>query len=140
MNSNLAQRAVSCESWRWMDGMRYRLHPNHPWFRWEGSDACDNDGNPVTEALPSDRSRVAEPDLTDPATVGCILHLARRAYANPNHLWGGRIEVHQDHHALFMVVRPEHDPNGALVHTFIASGPTEAEALLNALHQAKPIP
>ncbi len=115
----------------WLPGMKAIGRRDNPtaWFR-----------------LEEERGRLhgewadAKPDLSDPATIGGLLHLVRRAYANPNHLWGGRIEVHQDHHALFMVVRPEHDHNGALVHTFIASGPTEAEALLNALHHAKPTP
>ncbi len=73
------------------------------------------------------------PDLTDPATVGCILHLARTRYASPDRLWGGRLEVHQDHHTLFFAVLADHDPNGALFHRHVATGASEVEAIVNAL-------
>jgi hypothetical protein len=48
-------------------------------------------------------------------------------------LWGGRIEVHQDSRCLFVVVSPEHDPNGFLYHRWVSSGESEIEALVAAL-------
>lgn len=83
---NIARRAVACKGWRWMPGMRYRLSPRHPWCRYEGGDASDYDGTPVTAASPSDRSAFALPDLSDPATLGCVLALVREAWKN-EHLW-----------------------------------------------------
>ena len=110
--------------WRWLPGMKAVGRRGHPtaWFRLEEE----------LEHLTGEWAD-ATPDLTDPATVGCILELVRRAHANPDHLWGGRVEVHQDHRDIFVVVRPDHDPNGSLFHRCIATGRTEVEALVNAL-------
>jgi len=59
----LGRRAVACKGWRWMPGMldqwglRYAgTHVNH------------------TRAIP---------DVTDPATLGCLLALVRKAHAVP---------------------------------------------------------
>ena len=49
----LARRAVACKGWRWMRGM---------YSAWD-----------TTEALP---------DLTDPATLGCLLALVREAWGD----------------------------------------------------------
>jgi hypothetical protein len=76
------------------------------------------------------------PDLTDPATLGCLLALVREAVRSDDRLWGGRVEVHQDSRRLFIVVCPEHDPNEFLYHRWIASGESEAEALVAALEAA----
>lgn len=70
---DLARRAVACRGWRWMPGMRYRLSPRHPWCRYE----------PVTESPPSARSALAVPDLSDPATLGCMLARVREAWGAP---------------------------------------------------------
>ena len=79
----LGRRAVACKGWRWMPGMRYQLHPTHPWFRYDGEDCSDDDGNPITQAPPNLQSRNAIPDLTDPATLGCLLALVREAFDSP---------------------------------------------------------
>lgn len=79
----LARRAVACKGWRWMSGMRYRLHPTHPWFRYDGEDCSDDDGNPIPQAPPNLQSHNAIPDLTDPATLGCLLALVREAWRCP---------------------------------------------------------
>ena len=61
--NNLSQRAVACKHWRWMPGM-LSLPPQ--------ADRCQRDGQMMVERLP---------DLTDPATVGCLLALVHEAGA-----------------------------------------------------------
>ena len=61
----LAKRAVACKGWRWMPGMKVI------------------DSVRMTEGMlkfthPSDL-----PDLTDPATLGCLLALVREARSEP---------------------------------------------------------
>ena len=76
----LGRRAVACEGWRWMPGMRSvspgghsrRLDPPpnatglHPWWTWSEGE-CE-------EGLP---------DLSDPCTLGGLLALVREAWATP---------------------------------------------------------
>jgi len=76
----LARRAVACKGWRWMRGMTsmeggtfiaytdcdeafWLMHPD---------DGCD--AEPVAWRLPN---------LTDPATLGCLLALVRAAWRCP---------------------------------------------------------
>lgn len=67
----------------WRAGARYRLSPTHPWCRYEGDDASDDDGNPATETLPTQRSPLVEIDPTDGATVGALAQAVREAWADP---------------------------------------------------------
>ena len=72
----LARRAVACKRWRWMPGML------------SGRDLrvsrCDDDGYVV--GYYENLSYIAEcvsgstPDLSDPATLGCLLALVREAW------------------------------------------------------------
>ena len=73
MSEELARRAVACKSWRWMPGMRAIGRRNLPsaWFRLEES----------TPSLTGEWSG-ALPDLTDPATLGCLLALVRDAWGD----------------------------------------------------------
>jgi hypothetical protein len=94
----LAKRAVACKGWRWMEGMG----------------VVDGDGlkNRVTRVEPVDmygdgvevvpwemvhrlvadsccsqwREHGILPDLTDPATLGCLLALVREARGEPTYL------------------------------------------------------
>ena len=76
---DLARRAVACKGWRWMPGMldttggRFICYADcgeAAWVR-RADDGCE--WLPVDERLP---------DLTDPATVGCLLALVREAWGN----------------------------------------------------------
>ena len=73
----LARRAVACRGWRWMRGMLrqddYRYVGSGVWARW-------SDVHSLTTAR---HSPDQWPDLTDAATVGCLLALVRVAYADP---------------------------------------------------------
>lgn len=69
------ERAMACKHWRWMPGMKWRLP--------EGTEACW----PLSyrsgryPEVPEGLSVI--PDLTDPATLGCLLALVREAWDMP---------------------------------------------------------
>lgn len=68
----LARRAVACKGWRWMPGM-LAIERDDP--QWHISD----DGKVRVVAMAPAWSL---PDLTDPATVGCLLALVREAFGS----------------------------------------------------------
>jgi hypothetical protein len=102
--TELAQRAVACRHWRWMPGMREAR---------TGERYEDGDGPWIVNKWP---------DLTDPATVGCLLALVREA-------WPGTFVMPYDKEpgwwVAIMPAGPWPDP-----------GPTEPEALVAALEAA----
>jgi len=67
---DLARRAVACKGWRWMPGMRWRTEDDRGRL---------DDFQPEYMGRPPD----ALPDLTDPATLGCLLALVREAWGDP---------------------------------------------------------
>jgi len=73
-NTELAKRLVACKGFRWMPGMlatdKYRYLGNCVW--------CD-----VWEHALEYEPTIELPDLTDPATLGCLLPLVREALGNP---------------------------------------------------------
>ena len=64
----LGRRAVACRGWRWMPGMRWWTDDDHGRL---------DDFQPEYMGRPTD----ALPDLSDPATLGCVLALVRQAWA-----------------------------------------------------------
>lgn len=65
----LAKRAVACKGWRWMPGMLHgTVVGDELKLRYRVSD--------LSMYLDADRL----PDLTDPATLGCLLALVREAW------------------------------------------------------------
>jgi len=61
----LSRRLVACKNWRWMPGMKV------------GNDRIMDESE--TREVRSDEL----PDLTDPATLGCLLALVREAWGDP---------------------------------------------------------
>lgn len=123
MSKELAKQAVACKHWRWMAGMRsvdgaqgfrvYVVSHGYP---------SGVDEHPP-EKLNVDLGLRWIPDLTDPATLGCLLALVREA-------WGERtigIEWENGTAAGWLVTGIEHNE---------ISGDTEAEALVAALEAA----
>ena len=141
----LARRAVACPKWRLMPGM------------------LTDEGRRVMHVWPDDlgihwshipescvvRDADALPDLTDPATLGCLLALVREAWAQPEMCcgrsiapgWGvylalvreawGQDDVSASRYKERWCV--EVTPPGGLHYVY---GDTEAEALVAALEAA----
>lgn len=139
----LGKRAVACKRWRWMDGMVlfHCAATNQRWRRqWQG--IWSSISGEQAHCMPGDRfpGRFAKarhfreclrrgPDLTDPATLGCLLALVReamsapKAFVCPPGALSGRWMV---------FVNANHSPLGGV----LAQGDTEAEALVAALEAA----
>ena len=84
MSKSLAERAVVCKHWRWMPGMRAVDGAE----RFRVSVVSHGYPQGVDEQPPMkvnvDLGLRWFPDLTDPATLGCLLSLVREAWSDPS--------------------------------------------------------
>ena len=78
----LCRRAVACKGWRWRCGMFAALDGIDGDYR---ARVCLVEGNKFwsdATSLPYDSTSYV-PDLTDPATLGCLLALVREVWSDP---------------------------------------------------------
>ena len=116
---DLGRRAMACKYWRWMPGMYLLPHI-------DGCKCCEDRNFPRRAArLPAVfTTDIDVPDFSDPATLGCLLHLVREA-------WG--------RDAYIEVNKYERNGGRYLCDTQVGiafPGQTEAEALVAALEAA----
>jgi hypothetical protein len=110
----LARRAVACKGWKWLPGMRWQTDDDQGRL---------DDGQPEYMAEDMGRPDDALPDLTDEATVGCLLALVREVRREPTGF-----------------VAPTHAGGPSYYMTMTSAdwylGDTNAEALVAALEAA----
>lgn len=106
MNKELAKQAVACKRWRWMAGM------------------LTINGTRI-QRTPNVEITAAWPDLDDPATLGCLLALVRKAWGDCT-IWT-MVDVDCDEGAWICT---------GLEVGEIGSGYSEAHALVAALEAA----
>ena len=75
--SNLAKRAIACKHWRWMPGMLAMNDWRVLWSWPSGTVNVGCSGSSEDRITPD--GPLWYPDLTDPATLGCLLALVREA-------------------------------------------------------------
>ena len=125
----LGRRAVACKHWRWMRGMLasngeedvriFYVSANHLHL----IELEDDEFGMVR--IPKDTCLI--PDLSDPATLGCLLALVREAWANE------RVALQWDHN--FRHWSCGYSPDNSSWVNY-GAGDTEAEALVAALEAA----
>jgi hypothetical protein len=82
----LEKRAVEAKGWRWMPGMRIRSIRMHLRIIGRNGDGSyrlswDDPDRPIEgDNYSAEDLSKAKPDLTDPATIGCLLALVRDAH------------------------------------------------------------
>jgi hypothetical protein len=117
----LARRAVACKGWRWMPGMLTSFNARHL-----GRHLWVDQGSSVV--VYADQNDGEVPDLTDPATLGCLLALVREAWKGYR-LW---LEWNDEGQNYQLAWWREFD-KGSHQHVWVV---TEAEALVAALEAA----
>ena len=122
--TELSKRAVACRHWRWLPGMwivdevdgrgvvlDIVTQGGRPYVKFQNPAHTQQGQVPATWCVP---------DLDDPATLGCLLALVREAWGVPR-----------------LLAIPQPDGEWSVWGlTSIASGDTEAEALVAALEDA----
>lgn len=76
----LSHRAVACKGWRWMPGMPTSNGGRVFAVDEDGSCRLDFGAEEVPFWCTPETMRKMTPDLTDPATLGCLLALVREAH------------------------------------------------------------
>ena len=117
----LARRAIACKRWRWMPGMLAIMtepHEGETTFRVVDYIGNRETGAPIT----------MYPDLSDPATLGCLLALVREAHGAPAAYFMGSVN---NQWVVHHFTEPE-----AYWKSLTKWQPTEAEALVAALEVA----
>ena len=112
---DLARRAVACKGWRWLPGMAFRNGERLG----SAEEVSDHIRHPGTYGT--------LPDLTDPATLGCLLALVREAWGMPT----GITVAYSDDTGRWVV-----SWSGATHGGVCGEGVTEGEALVMALENA----
>ena len=117
MSEAIGKRAIACKHWRWMPGMLW-------WLDGKSGRMVGNDPSGTLLSF-------GFPDLSDPATLGCLLALVREAWGDP-----GALVCRRNPSAWECDGRHNQDQRhrGDL---FRFSGHTEAEALVAALEAAE---
>ena len=123
----LARRAIACKRWRWMPGM----------LSAKGLRVTRRDSDGYVVGYYEDLSYIAEcvpgtlPDLSDPATLGCLLALVRKA-------WGDEASVSLNISSFWAVGGAKIQKGKSAGHTINLGiwKLTEAEALVAALEVA----
>lgn len=123
----LARAAVDCPKWRWLSGMQVVHTPRH-----DGATGyylrLSQDGY-----IPASNEY---PDLTDPATIGCLLALVREAWEAPT--ISTRYSEYEDRGGEWDVPVPTVD--NRVLDVIFFKGKSEAEALIIALQASKLAP
>jgi hypothetical protein len=140
----LARRAVACPGWRWRSGMLV-IPESHPDERWRLVWTEDQYAGAAQAHRPYkvwaigfdehdsiDLSDGWLPDLSDDATCGCLLALAREAWGENRLVWVAPNRHPSDPDMVLGVVIYE-DTNGA---RWTFDEETEAESLIAALEAA----
>ena len=81
--ADLGRRAVACKHWRWMPGMLIIDHGAGTRFLWEDKfflHGMHEESEGSWMRIRKDRER--HPDLSDPATLGCLLALVEEQHGN----------------------------------------------------------
>lgn len=120
----LGRRAVACPRWRWMPGMRALVGPTNAPYRYVTPEYAPPEGDSVGFCDPT-------PDLSDPATLGCLLHLVRKAWGRPFWVEGDPRSMGERPDEWIGVLFEGRFATCSVVHAA-----TEAEALVAALEAA----
>jgi hypothetical protein len=119
----LARRAVACKGWRWMPGARALSTARG---RLQAIRVCDD----IREWVARDNEF---PDLTDPATLGCLLALVREVWGKPNGQMRFDGVCGSDQRGWYYYWTANDGSVGGGMHWY---SPTEAQALVAALEAA----
>jgi hypothetical protein len=123
----LAKRAVWCRGWRWMQGMLTINGGRVFAVDEDGSCRLDFGAEEVPFWCTPQTMAKMFPELTDSATLGCLLSLVREAWGMPT---GITVTYSSDEGSWGV------SWSGATHGGWCGRGRTEAEALINALENA----